>query len=41
MYELAIQKLSSGGTDALLVQEGVNSVNTATQLLQRKIASLN
>jgi Tfp pilus assembly protein PilF len=40
MYELAVQKLSSGGTDALLVQQGVNSVNTATQLLQKKIASL-
>jgi predicted negative regulator of RcsB-dependent stress response len=40
MYELAVQKLSSGGTDALLVQEGANSVSTATQLLQMKIASL-
>lgn len=41
MYELALQKLSSGGTDALLVQEGANNVTIATQLLQTKIASSN
>jgi Tfp pilus assembly protein PilF len=40
MYELALQKLDSRGADALLVQVGTNSVETATQLLKRKITSL-
>lgn len=40
MYELALEKLDSGGTSALLVQEGTTSVANATQMLKRKITSL-
>jgi Tfp pilus assembly protein PilF len=40
MYELALEKLDSRGTEALLVQEGANSVATAAQMLKRKITSL-